>query len=470
MAIVLNPLRQAQPEGIELIQRSYLEWLESQEGELFSGYVEKRDYYSGDHQTQLTKRMRKFLELRADQDFQINVCGLVVDALAEKLKVARFDCGKDTKQADTLAQWWDDNRMDAQQAIVHLAAVRDGDTYVLVEWDNEAARPRYTFEAAYDGSEGVHVFYSDERRLEAVVAIKRWTVTSGQSIKTRRENRYYPDRVEKYTDLGTGLAWQHHEEEGKPWPAPWTDTGREDGGPLGIPVIHFRNRDQGKSQGQSELDAAIPLQNAGNKALIDLLGAADTTGFQMVYATGISLEDPVIVAPGSILKSTSPDAKFGTLTPATLDDLIALKDSIIADIGKTTRTPLSFFQLTGQVASEGTQKEQRAGLIAKAADRQVTFGNAWEDVQVFARKLNEVFGPGGLELETRISTVWEDDEKPEPKELAEQVELLTRAEAASTQTKVQILHPDWSEKQIAAEVALILAETGQAVPEIGAVA
>ena len=42
-----------------------------------------------------------------------------------------------------------------------------------------------------------------------------------------------------------------------------------------------------------------------------------------------------------------------------------------------------------------------------------------------------------------------------------------RAVAVSTDTKVRMLHPDWDEEQIAAEVALIQAETGAAVPDIG---
>jgi len=150
---------------------------------------------------------------------------------------------------------------------------------------------------------------------------------------------------------------------------------------------------------------------------------------------------------------------------ADLSGLIELKDSIAADIGKVTRTPLSNFQLTGQVAAAGTLKEQRAGLIAKTRDRQTTHGNSWEDAMNMARRLNLAFGSGGVLPTDPISTEWQDDEKPDLKELSEIVELLTRAKAASTNTKVKILHPEWTEKEVEKEVALIIAEEAMGVPD-----
>ncbi len=440
--------------GLTLVQLSFLQWLEQEENERAAKYAMFRDYYEGEHQTQLTARMRKFLELKANQEFNLNFCPIVVDALAEKLKVARFEC---EGQTDVFTVWCKANRLDALQAVVHLAAIRDGDTYVLVEWDNDASLPRFTHESAYDGAHGMHVVYSDERRTEPMVAIKRWTVTSGAEVKTRRVNLYYPDRIEKYTDAGTGHDWLPYEEDDQPWPIPW---------PFGIPVIHFRNKDQGYSYGESELEDVIPVQNGLNKTFIDLLSAADTTGFRNFWMTGDDPSD-IKTAPGSWFYSTRPEAKIGALDPADISGLIALKDSVAADIAKMTRTPLSFFQLTGQVAAQGTLKEQRAGLIAKARDRQAVFGNAWEDVLVLARRLHNAYGTGRLDESQPVDTVWQDDEKPEPRELAEVVELLNRAAAASTKTKVQLLHPDWDDAKVEEEVQAIRDEQGMSVPDIG---
>lgn len=45
------------------------------------------------------------------------------------------------------------------------------------------------------------------------------------------------------------------------------------------------------------------------------------------------------------------------------------------------------------------------------------------------------------------------------------VDLLKRAESASTATRVEILHPEWDDPRVEEEVALIQAETGAAVPD-----
>lgn len=54
--------------------------------------------------------------------------------------------------------------------------------------------------------------------------------------------------------------------------------------------------------------------------------------------------------------------------------------------------------------------------------------------------------------------------QPSLRERSEAVDMLHRAEAVSTQTRVEIAHPDWDDEQVQAEVARILAERGAAVP------
>lgn len=392
------------PSGVDLVQLSYLSWLESQEQDRAAKYAMFRSYYEGEHETQLTARQRKYLELRSEQDFSLNYCPIVVDALAEKLKITGFECDD---QPELLWEWWRKARMDGVQGVVHTAAVRDGDTYVLVEWSNEHGRPVWTQENAYDGSQGLHIVYSDERRNVPMVAIKRWIVTSGANVTTRRTNLYWPDRIEKYADDGgSNSYWRPFEEQGQPWPIPWTRSG---GAPRGIPVFHFRNKDQGYSYGESELEDVVPVQNGLNKSFIDLFAAADATGFRIMTMVG---GDPtnITVAPGGWVYMTDPAGKITAIDGADLTGLVSLKDSIAAEIGKITRTPLSYFQLTGQVTAADTLKQQEAGLLSKATDRAVTFGNSWEDALYMARKLHNDFGPGGLDEEAEISAVWKDFE------------------------------------------------------------
>lgn len=52
-----------------------------------------------------------------------------------------------------------------------------------------------------------------------------------------------------------------------------------------------------------------------------------------------------------------------------------------------------------------------------------------------------------------------------PTELAATAELLRRAEAASTDTLVRMMHPDWDDAQVSVEVDAILGESGRVVAD-----
>lgn len=54
-----------------------------------------------------------------------------------------------------------------------------------------------------------------------------------------------------------------------------------------------------------------------------------------------------------------------------------------------------------------------------------------------------------------IEIEWPDTHQESPKATAETAEILQRAKAASIKTRVQMIHPDWDDKQVETEVALI---------------
>lgn len=372
-------------------------------------YRAYRQYYDGDHDTQLTKRMRRFLQIKYGEEFNSNHCPIVVDALSERLTVTGFEAGG---QADVIWQWWQDNRMDGVQGIVHLSAVRDGDTYLMVEWDNEASRPAFTPELAYDGTEGVHVFYSGRRQVPTM-AMKVWK----EGAAVTRLNLYYPDRIERYVKTAALEGrWAPYQGDDPPvsW---WTDTGQEGSEPLGIPIVHFRNRDQGYNYGQSELRDVVPLQNALNKSIIDVLAAADTTGFRVYWMIG---DNPgsLPLLPGSWVYSPKPPDKvqMGVFPGEDLEKLLEVKDHFAMEIAKITRTPTSYFQMSRLRPAEGTLKQEEAGLVARAKSRTIYFGNSWEHAMEIARRLHNAFGEGGMDEAQRIEALWADVETRNEKE------------------------------------------------------
>ncbi|MFB6534855.1 phage capsid protein [Streptomyces noursei] len=66
----------------------------------------------------------------------------------------------------------------------------------------------------------------------------------------------------------------------------------------------------------------------------------------------------------------------------------------------------------------------------------------------------------------RPAVVFGDSVSEDPQAVAQALSLLPQAQAVSTDTKVGALHPDWDDNAVQEEVDRILAETGQAVPDL----
>lgn len=428
---MLNILTPFNNGAIQSVQQSFIRDLNERERAKLDEYIKAREYYDGVHNTLLTDRQRKYLDLSNDVDFTANYCPMVVNAKSDRLSISGFDT--DDAQKDILTQWWRRNRMDRKQGIVHRAAVRDGDTFVLVEWDPIAKMPRFHFEPAYAG-EGVMVYYSEERRDEIEFASKRWQIKYGPNTgKQTRLNLYFPNRIEKYfanSDIALG-NWQPFEDEttvtrpgrlgmaGVNW---WTTTGTEGGDPLGVPIVHFKHNDTGDSFGISQLAHVMPIQDAVNKSLIDLLAAMDTDGFGLLVGYGTAEWSGVKVGPGAIAAVNFPAnvAKLERLPAGSPQGLLAVYNALVMEIGRVSGTPLSYFQTSGQVAAEGTMKQQEIALIAQVKKSQIDFGNSWEDVMNLARRLHNAFVTGeALDEGVLINTIWKEAETRNDKEQAE---------------------------------------------------
>lgn len=403
---------------IDLARLAFLQWLaagDTRKQNLIGTY---RDYYDGEHATQLTARMRAFLSVAADIDFQLNFMHIPVDVLKERLTVIGFDASDQGGEEGIFWKWWQANRMDGQQKAVHLAAGRDGDTYLVVSWDNERAIPTFDHNLAYDGTSGMKVFYREEDRRRISYAAKVWRVEDEDRSEAgygRRLNIYTADAIYKYhsdSRYSEG-EWMPvmTDERGneQTFPIPWVDSA---GQPLGVPVVHFRNNAGGYDDGRSELHNLIPLQNALNKTVIDELAAADVESFGLITKAGGGDPASVTVAPRSILYDADPETKWGQTPASDFAGIRALVKEYIMRVAQMSRTPLNYFQVTGQVASSETQKADETALTSKVEDRAVDYGNSWEDAMIIARRLHNTFGDGeALDESVIISAMWDSFER-----------------------------------------------------------
>jgi len=70
-----------------------------------------------------------------------------------------------------------------------------------------------------------------------------------------------------------------------------------------------------------------------------------------------------------------------------------------------TGTPMNRFQITRQIAAEGTLKQQESVLLSKVRVRQTRFGNSWEDVLYMARRLANTVN-AGLNEDSLLEVEW----------------------------------------------------------------
>lgn len=360
------------------------------------------DYYDGNHRLAFaTDKFRSAFGVLF-RAFADNLCPSVVDAVADRLSVTGFTIEHGPEDA-AAAAWalWKANRMDRRAGEVHTEALRSGDAYVIV-WPDRDGKPTIY---PNDGA-AMTVGYDPEMPGAILWAAKAWVIDDGRL----RLTLYYPDRIEKYGTASkaqeipeTATAFTPFEIEGEPWPLPnpW----------LQVPVFHFGNNAGVGRFGRSELVDVIPLQDALNKAIADMLVAMEFVALPQRWATGLEVDideatgrpkAPFIPGADRVWTVGDPDTKFGQFAPADLAQFLEVQKGFRQEIATVSRTPIhALIPPTGNWPSGESLKTSESPFLAKIADRQIAFGDGWEDVILFALRI--AGGP-----DAQLVTEWKD--------------------------------------------------------------
>src|SRR5690349_8386439 len=158
--------------------------------------LQSRDYDAGRKFVALTDRLRMVLggdatDASADwKRLRLNICHITLSAVVDKLIVSDFSSDEpgDAKPVAAYAsRLWQLNRMDAKQRTVHEEALRDGESFVIVDWDSTKARPRFTPHERYvdqsagtltlaNVGDGCRAYYrNDDPDQDLLFVTKRWT-------------------------------------------------------------------------------------------------------------------------------------------------------------------------------------------------------------------------------------------------------------------------------------------------------
>ena len=360
--------------------------------------------------------------------FSDNFCGLVVDAVEERLDVEGFRMGADL-EADTDAwRMWQENDLDAWSQIAHTEALIKGQASVLV-WADEDD-PEEAEISIQDALE--MVVATDHVCHERLAAMRRWQEDDGSTCFTL----YMPDRIEKWRTVpsgspkGSGLLkvgrynLVQREVPGESWPL---------ANPLGeVPVVPLVNRPRLHGSGVSEIAPVIPLQNALNKLLLDMLVAAEFAAYRQRYAVGLELEidpdtgkavEPYQSGAGNLWAEENPAVKFGDFEVTDLSNYVQAVEAVIQHIASITRTPAHYLMgNAGSFPSGESLAATETGLTRKAGRKQRFLGEAWEEVIRLGFKV--IDDPRG-DIEDS-ETIWRD---PESRNEAAHVDSLVKLKA-----------------------------------------
>lgn len=382
-------------------------------------------YYRGDQPFPLASRKFEDAFRAIFRGFSDNFCRLVIQAVEERLTVDGF---RWNDAAGSRKAWrlWQANQLDAQSQKAHREALIKSEALVIVGPD---PNDRTSAIIRVQEPEHVVVAYEDDPLVRAV-AMKRWKAIDGRVFATL----YYPDRLEKYQQARQ-LAWanQYAREytlggweprivEGEDWPLSHE---------LGVvPVVPLVNDPDLENEGTSEIASVLPLQNALNKLLVDMLVASEFGAFRQRWATGMEIPvDPETNKPVEPFKSAvdhlwlarDPNVKFGEFEQTLLDSYVKAIETLIQHIASTTRTPPHYLLgQSGAFPSGESLKATETGLVAKARRRMRDFGEGWEEVIRLALR---VTGDQRRSEYIEGETQWRD---PEVRTEAEHVDALLK--------------------------------------------
>jgi len=369
-------------------------------------------FYNGRHPLQFaTSKFREAFGTLFGA-FADNWCQIVVDAPVERLKIVGFQkAGTPNTNAWKI---WQDNSLDTESVIAHTEAGKCGQSFLLVDPTGDNG-PKITVEHAGQ----VVVVRDPAGRRERLAALKRWLGDDGYV----NVYLYLPDLVivfESSEPAQAALVPGTGEKElTLPSTNEWVPKDAITN-PLGVvPVIPLENKPGLMSGGHSDLEPAIPLQNAINKLCTDMIVASEYGAFRQRALTGVDLpKDPNTgeVNPNVQLKATmsrlwnfeEDTARIWDLNPTDLQNYVHSIDLLIQHLAAQTRTPPHY--LLGQVVNASGEAliAAEAGLTTKCKAKILFFSDAWEEAMALA--LTASSSAADAEA-SDLEAIWDDPER-----------------------------------------------------------
>lgn len=415
-------------------------------------------YYRGEHD--LPEGDDRCLELyRNFQRLAItNYMPMVADAVRERLTVDGFNAGaKSSDKTNTLAwQAWQANRLDARANQLTSTALVLSDAYAIVGPTPEGEKfPLITVE--------------DPRQvINEVNPANRWDVRAG--LKTwcdeveqyRYAVLYLPDSIHYYRSRDVSLSVNASNQILSP------PLARGIGQPVGftsweeyedpidneagsVPVVRFCADPMLDGEGWGEFERLLNIQDRYNFLVLNMMVVVTVQAFRQRYIKGLSTTDPATgekidlsrFFPGANILWAVEDENvdFGEFEEVDLTPFITAIERTEAEIVKLAGLPPHYVMGDLVNAAADALAAAEARLVSKVRDRQLEFGEAWEQVMrlVFAYR-----GQPGLILPD-AQVLWRDAER---RSIAQLADAAVKARSAGVPWKERMTMLGYSDAEI----------------------
>ena len=471
------------PKQVNLAELAYLMHQADEELERQARVIKARELFAGYIDADLAETAADILIGADETDIEaINLMAIAINTTVRRISLTGFEVSTPTAEDGStqtidettlqpITAWikklYEVNRLETISRDLHRNTERDGEAFLLLDYDPEYLFPRdpsqvgivkfYIHERYTDAgtvwktfqgsSEGCKAHYrNDDPNQNLDMVSKRWVEQyyEDEEIKARQRMTLYiaeqgsPEvgdllsaRIEKYA-LGDSGEWEQYKDEQDPeWPIWWTE-GLSEGSPsLPLPVIHFRNEEY--EPGHKKIWG---LQTSMDQLWISFMNAQLLTGHQLLVALGFhpTTDGQPPAEDGSNLMQVNPRQILGTaaktpreasltaIPPAPAEPLLQGLDKTAIYASFVGSLPVSNFIFSKAVASSETLKQGDAELVARVNELLGLWTFSWSQVMDVARKLANNFGKANMEETPAIVPQWAPAERRDMNHLTKEAD------------------------------------------------
>ena len=314
------------------------------------------------------------------------ICSLVVNAVTERLQVTGFRDPESDAADEMLWEWFQSSKMDGRQQLLYNDALTFGESYMSVTPGGDMP----VFRAESPLNMVVQLDPVDPMRV----------MTAAKQVK---------DYGWLYDDVFIYSLFYDRTQ-----PTGWKVIDRIEHNAGQCPIVRFANRVDSRGRTMSEISLVASIQRRIQQTVFDRLLVQRAAAWRQRWVSGIAVdvdEDGNAVPPFNIgvdqlVISEDPDTKFGDWAASSFGDHMNAVDMDIRQAAAVTQTPPHLLapHTISNISAEALVALE-AGLSAKVADRQLTFGETWEEALQMGGRIV------GVDVRDEIETVWADLER-----------------------------------------------------------